>query len=212
MTRLAGTTVASGSYLDDDLVLFEDDLLFLLLDLERSAGFLPRCECATELELLLLDVPTEGTFLGLWLESWFDTALAELVAIGPGRWLRPGTLTGLGAEVFSFLNLMVRVLLLLLPFSADVEKRIVEASICSSKSSQLLYWLLRALTRGGLTAAGSAGGRSAGCGGCLGGRSFCGCGGGGLCMGCAGGTGLAGGCRWGVVGLGTDAVGGAAGF
>lgn len=66
---------------------------------------------------------------------------------------------------------MVMVLLLLVPFSADVEKRIVDASICSSKSSQLLNLPLLADAIG-LTAIGAAGGRNGvGCG-CLGGRSF----------------------------------------
>lgn len=54
---------------------------------------------------------------------------------------------------------MVMVLLLLVPFSADVEKRIVEASICSSKSSQLLNLLLLAEVIG-FTAIGAAGGRN----------------------------------------------------
>lgn len=118
-----------------------------------------------------------------------------------------GTLTGLGADDFSFLNLMVMVLLLQVPFSADVEKRIVEASICSSMSSQSLNWLFRTLTGDGLTAAGGAGGRS---GGCFGGKSFWG--GGGRWRGCTGGTGLTGGCRCGVVGLGGGGVGCGAGF
>lgn len=82
---------------------------------------------------------------------------------------------------------MVMVLLLLVPFSADVEKRIVEASICSSKSSQLLNWLLRTPIGLGLTAAGGAGARrGVGCGGCLGGSSLgrcCAGGGGGRWMG-----------------------------
>lgn len=72
------------------------------------------------------------------LELEHGTAAAEIVG-----WLT-GVLMGLDAVyvVFSFLNLMVMVLLLLVPFSVDVENRIVDASICSSKSSQLLNLLL----------------------------------------------------------------------
>lgn len=46
------------------------------------------------------------------------------------------------------MNLIVIVLFLLAPFSDEVEKRIVDASICSSKSSQLLNPALLAEGRG----------------------------------------------------------------
>lgn len=74
LTRFAGTTVALGSYLEDDLALLEDGLLFLpLLDLARSGGAaldaIFRGGCTMEFRLLP-EVPTEGTFLGLW---WLES-------------------------------------------------------------------------------------------------------------------------------------------
>lgn len=101
------------------------------------------------------------------------------------------------------------VLLLLVPFSADVENRIVDASICSSKSSQSLKLLVLAQVIG-LPAIGTAGGRNGGFWGCLGGRSFgvCWAGGVGIWMGWVAGAGLGGGCRRGVLGLGTGAAAG----
>lgn len=119
----------------------------------------------------VVEAAEEGTFLDFLLVSITDLVLAaEIAAAACGSAVGVGIFTdgfsavdsfsavdcigggaspGLDAAAFSFLNLIVIVLLLLVPFSFDVEKRIVEASICSSKSSQLLNLFFAAGTGGG---------------------------------------------------------------
>lgn len=81
------------------------------------------------------------------------------------------------------MNLIVIVLFLLAPFSDEVENRIVEASICSSKSSQLLNPALLAEGRGAGAGLGCCEAAAVGC--CSGRGGFCICCTGGCCCGTA---------------------------